>query len=262
MIRLITNESELLEYKQDIISLFTRCFKRELTEEFWDWAYISSTSRSPIVSLMLHNEKVVGHYAVIAFDLYAKKGKKTKTALSITTMIDKDFRQQDGGIFALANSVYDYLEKDGVEFVFAYPNEMSSSVFRLFLDWKIDSTSRLITAKGSELNNGLLANICKDRKYFFDIKDNDFLAWRLNKPGSKYYERSNSIVKEYNGSVDLLYFDKNCILDSDVEYNLLVGCGEVEKNRGAKYDFGVKRLTNTNVNPCDIASMMILSDVF
>ena len=68
MIRLITNESELLEYKQDIISLFTRCFKRELTEEFWDWAYISSTSRSPIVSLMLHNEKVVGHYAVIAFD--------------------------------------------------------------------------------------------------------------------------------------------------------------------------------------------------
>jgi hypothetical protein len=262
LIHLITNESDLLEYKQGIISLFKKCFNRELTENIWHWAYTSGPSRSPVVSLMIHNKKVVGHYAVIAFDLLSTNSEKAKTALSITTMMDENFRKVDGGIFALANSVYDYLENDGVDFIFAYPNEMSSPIFRLFLNWKIDSTSRLIKAKGSELNNELLPSILKDKKYFFNIKDNDFLKWRLNKPGFKYYKKSNSIIKKYNNNVDLLYFDKNCILDSDVEYNLIVGCNAVENNRGVKYDFGVKRFANTNVNPSDIASMMILSDIF
>jgi hypothetical protein len=262
MIHLITKKSELLRYKQDILLLFEKCFKKKLTGELWDWAYIFGISRDPVVSLMISNGKVVGHYAVIAFDLCAENGRKTKIALSMTTMIDERYRQQDGGVLALANSVYDYLQKDGVEFVFAYPNQISSPVFKLFLGWKIDNTSRLISATGKELNDSLLRNVYKDKEYIADARGNDFISWRLNKPGCNYHEKNSVIFKEYDFGIDLLYFDEDSVLDDDKEYNLVVGCGAVKKNRGARYDFGVKKLVNKDVDPCDIASMMILSDVF
>ena len=70
--KLITSKSELLKYQDDIAELFYDSFKEKLDVELWKWAYIDNICGDPIVSLYFHNEKLVGHYAIIPMKLKYK----------------------------------------------------------------------------------------------------------------------------------------------------------------------------------------------
>ena len=96
---------------------------------------------------------------------------------------------------------------------------------------------------------------------FVDIKDS-FLDWRLKKPGYKYFKKDGAILKQHSSGIDLIYFDEDTILDDNIDFNLIIGNGLLDKNLGSQYHFGVKPLLNKNIMPADVTNMMILSDIF
>ncbi len=103
----IESVSQLNAYYPQIEALFAESFGKALDKSLWQWAYMDNPFGSPLVSLACYEKKVIGHYAVIPFNLTQNRNQLTVPGyLSMTTMVAADFRSL--GLFRiLANRVYD-----------------------------------------------------------------------------------------------------------------------------------------------------------
>jgi len=74
-----------------ILKLFQLVFKKEMTQEFWEWRFKNNPFTEDVfIYLMWDGSNLIGHYAVSPVELKIK-GEIIKTALSMTTMTHPDY---------------------------------------------------------------------------------------------------------------------------------------------------------------------------
>lgn len=265
---IIKEKSELLGHKKEIINLFREAYEQELSSDIWDWAYINNPFGNPYVALAFDDE-LVAHYAVIPYPLMDKSGAKIKSFLSMTTMVAKTHRKH--GLFTkLASLTYSELKKDGADFVMGFPNKMSAPGFRKRLNWEVLEPDFVISLTRNELEELISLDSfarCEESSHIFaNLSDSELRDWRLSKPGFKYSWHNGIAYKEYNGQIDVIFYEsvrdlKNLPLAS--AYNILLP-SDIVINKGTisfNYMFGGLSL-NKDFDPNRVCRQMCISDVF
>ena len=97
------------------------------------------------------------------------------------------------------------------------------------------------------------------------IDDEEFLSWRLAKPGQHYEKLGNTIVKKYQDSYDIVYLGKNFPeeLRDDKLYNLLVDADitDLTNDKVFHYQYGY-RWFNHKFSNIPFKKDLLISDVF
>jgi hypothetical protein len=263
---LVKKKSELIKYQHDVLRLFEKCFNKELDADCWQWAYLRNPIGDPIVSLCFNeSRKLIGHYAIIPY-LLEKGSELIKVGLSMTTMVDRNYR--NFGVFIKqAKSVYEIASNENYKMLIAFPNKNAAPVFKTFLGWKLDTPWYITEVSKVDLScNFDLQEYLQNRDtYEFAKSSTEFLKWRLSKPNCKYDQKSTVILKEFGKNKDIVYMEKGFENDLLVgqKYNFLVD-GKWEKlisEDAITYQFGYK-LFDKRLEPIDFKKDLILSDVF
>lgn len=257
---LINDKNELLKYKDQIFELFLRCFKKDLDQEIWEWAYINNPNGNPIVSLYFDDKKLVGHYAFIPVSLIYKQ-KTLNAVLSMTTMIEFKYRKY--GVFqSQAEEVNEKAMELGYKLVYGFPNKQAAPGLKKRLGWTLEEDLYVANFSYDELQK------IEKKSYLnaisFNTQDKENIEWRLSKPNQNYFKKNNNILKEFEGNFDIVFngFDFSN-LDRDKKYNLLLD-HSLDKHLDKKefdYIFGY-RLFDTSLEGVDFKKDLLMSDVF
>ncbi len=108
--------------QQQIMSLFARVFEKNMTPEMFQRKYLNTSRGYSYHSLMLNEGTIAGALNAIPVR-YKYFQKETTLCLSVDTMIDKCHR---GGynLMKLTKILHEGLIKDGIPFIFGFPNEL------------------------------------------------------------------------------------------------------------------------------------------
>ena len=262
---LINSKDNLKPHKDSILELFSACFGKELDPSVWDWAYLDNPMGNPIVSLCHADGKLVGHYAVIPFDL-AYEGEKLPACLSMTTMVDTACRKY-GLFIELAQQVYDVAQSLGYKIVFGFPNAKSTPGFRKRLAWELGEADYVANVTMKQLSGSaeFLASLADTTLIRPCIADVEFVRWRLSKPGQKYENYFPLIIKEFSNQKDIVYIDTapDESNDNAQKYNILLDSRVDSLNAYSvfSYQFGYKVL-DSQYSGLKFKKDMLLSDVF
>jgi len=256
--KLITDKNELLLYKQDIIELFEICFNAALDINLWNWAYIDNVCGNPVVSLVYHGNRLVGHYAIVPIRLQYG-GKIIQSGLSMTTMVDAAYRRH-GLFIQQANEVYDKAKELGYLLVYGFPNLKSAPGFKKRLNWIVNDESCVVKIKGEYIKN---KEKNMDNKICFNCRDEQLLEWRLSKPGQKYIRKGNLILKKFKKNYDIVFHQNDFQgIKHDSYYNMFVeDKKKCKQYKSFDYAFGYK-IINENLADADFKIDLIMSDVF
>jgi len=81
------------------------------------------------------DNQIVGAYNVIPY-LYRYFGKEVLFGLSVDTMIDKEYSRRPFSLYEMATLVYEAMIRDGVTFVFGFPNDTAYKPVKRLLQWR------------------------------------------------------------------------------------------------------------------------------
>lgn len=257
---MINDKNELVKYKEQIFDLFENSFGSQIDEKLWQWAYIDNPNGKPIVSLYFDRKKLVGHYAVIPIK-FIHNQKNVNAVLSMTTMVNSSYRKY--GIFIeQANEVYTVASKLGYKFVCGFPNKKSAPGFKKRLEWQLEEDLYVAKFNYDELQE--IETKTYRNAISFNTQDKNNLEWRLKKPNQNYFKKNNNILKEFEGSYDIVFNGVDFSnLDKDKSYNLLLD-HKLDKHLDKKqfdYIFGY-RLFDTTLEGIEFKKDLIMSDVF
>lgn len=264
-IRTIKKKQELLSYRKDIETLSRECFGDRVSSDLWCWAYIDNPNGEPLVSLCYEADRLVGHYAVIPMPVSICDS-QLNSYLSMTTMVANDYRKY--GLFTkLAEANYKEAFEEGIDFIFGFPNAMSTPGFRKRLKWNLPSADYIASISKAELVNSSVAStlILKNR-FRLNLRDEKIRKWRLSKPDTDYVCKEGLVYKQFGGSIDLIYFDSLDALNrlpDDQRLNILLSCDVVDflENKIMDYQFGGISITR-EFQPELFSKQMCMSDVF
>ena len=125
-----------VDQKQNICKLFENVFEKRMILQDFDKKFLNNSLGYSYHSLMLNeNDEIVGCYSCIPYE-YNYFGKQVLFGLSVDTMIKEEYRGSPFTLKKLANAVYDEMKKDGVSFVFGFPNDNVYLVRKKILKWK------------------------------------------------------------------------------------------------------------------------------
>lgn len=245
----INKSSLLLDYKEQISSLFERCFLRKFDFELWHWLYFSNPIDNPIVSLAFLDQKLVGHYGFIP-----TKFNQFRSYTSITLMVDPNI--QNPWIFlGMMNSALELLQKKA-DLLIAFPNRNSFPLFVKMLKWQLIQTFIAQVEKYTFPQD--------ESQIFLDINDVDFLKWRLSKPNTDYFFQNELILKSYqNNEIDVVFSNTSASLyPSNQQYNILTSDLALIEKKIIDYPF-VYKILNPCIDPSiTIKPDLLMSDVF
>ena len=108
--------------KSQICSLFEDVFGEVKSLEQFENEFGRSTLGYSYHGLMMDHNRVVGAYTSIPFR-YKYFGQDRLFALSVDTMVMKDYRGKPSNLQAMCSLVYNALKEDNISFVFGFPNE-------------------------------------------------------------------------------------------------------------------------------------------
>lgn len=262
---MLNQKSELLSYREAILGLFHACFGKGLDQATWDWAYLDNPMGEPIVSLCFDENRLVGHYALIPYDLI-HGGCKLRAYLSMTTMVDAQYRKC--GLFVdQAQRVFAKAREAGAEIVFGFPNAKSAPGFRKRLGWTLDTPDFVanVTVKELATSSRFQETLLDPTLVRIAKNDSAFLEWRLAKPQQKYQNSGTLILKSYQDQIDIVFCDR--IEDEDFDalskVNILIDArvDDLKPHSVFEYQFGYLPLTENAVG-LKFKKDLILSDVF
>lgn len=262
---MIDNFDILTPYKESILELFNNCFEKKLNPAFWDWAYQNNPMGSPIVSLCHCDDKLVGHYAVIPYNL-TYKNLILPACLSMTTMVHSSCRKY--GLFVeQATQVYERAHALGYGVVFGFPNEKSTPGFRKRLDWMLDEPDYVAYVTLAQLadSSELRALLDDTSLVSLDFGNHSFMEWRLAKPSHKYRTCHSFVIKDFNSQEDIVALN-NLSFDGHAEserYNILLDAGvtDLRSYEVFPYQFGYRALDD-RYQGIKFKKNMLMSDVF
>jgi hypothetical protein len=103
--------------------LFFSVFAREMSESTFERRFTRSSTGYSYHGLMLHDDEVVGSFTAIPYR-YRCFGAERTFALSVDTMISKQHRGNKTSLVTMAQLAYEAMIKDGIEFIYGFPNEL------------------------------------------------------------------------------------------------------------------------------------------
>jgi hypothetical protein len=120
---------------QALARLFRAAFSHDLDPGWWAWRFLDGPGEQPgIVRVTLANNKPVAHYGVARVAL-SVDGTEYLSGLSGTSMTAPEMRGR--GLFtSLGNHTYDFLQRDGWQAVWGFPNAAIHSLRVRQLGWK------------------------------------------------------------------------------------------------------------------------------
>ncbi len=199
------------DYKQgdeiEILNLFKKVFKKDLSIEYWNWRFRDNLTNQTLIKLAWDEDKLVSHYAVCPIPMLTN-GNNFNGALSMTTMTDPNYNGI--GLFPqLANQLFSELPNKKIELVYGFPNRNSHYAFIKKLNWENIcsifqfSISNTGSFKGiydvhsiENISEAHLENTIKNSKELSINRNIDFYNWRYkNNPINTYHyaeiERNN-----------------------------------------------------------------------
>lgn len=261
---LLDQKEDLLLYRAAILELFLDCFGVDLDPTIWEWAYIKNPMGNPLVSLCFDDGRLIGHYAVIPYNLLHQE-RTLRACLSMTTMVAAAYRKY--GLFTeQALQVYEKAREVGVDVVFGFPNHNSTPGFRKRLGWVLDEPDFVATLTVQDLaSSGFRASLSDPDLARFDRSDFGALQWRLAKPNQEYRDFGHMITKTYQEQEDIVYcedLNEECKNDKR-RFNVLVDAkfSELKVHSIFEYQFGYRPLVDS-ANGLKFKKDLILSDVF
>ena len=119
----------------EICELFQAVFLKTMSPTDFFIKFTKNAKGYSYHSILLNNEnEIVGCYSSIPYE-YNYFGNKLLFGLSVDTMIKEEYR---GSLFTfkkMAQNVYEKMNKDGVSFVFGFPNDNVYQVRKKMLKW-------------------------------------------------------------------------------------------------------------------------------
>ncbi|MBN1796877.1 MAG: GNAT family N-acetyltransferase [Sedimentisphaerales bacterium] len=111
------------EQRNQIRQLFYRVFESEMSEATFERRFMYAPKGYSYHGLMLSDDEIVGSFSAIPYR-YLCFGKERLFALSVDTMIAPEHRGGKANLIAMANLAYEGMVKDGIEFIYGFPNEL------------------------------------------------------------------------------------------------------------------------------------------
>lgn len=126
---IVRKTTELTNVEQKgILCLFNDIFHEHRTHEEFLNQYLNNVLGFSYHSIILDNGEIVGATAFVP-NFYIVKGERALFAVSIDTMIRKSHRGIEN-FFDLINNAFILMKKEGVDFVFGFPNDASHPIFK------------------------------------------------------------------------------------------------------------------------------------
>ena len=136
MTYIIKKTNDLLEdEKLQICELFYDVFDNKKSVDDFSKQFLGTITGYSYHGLMIENDKIVGCYSAMPFE-YNFYSKKYIFALSVDTMIMKEYRGNPFSLKKMANLVYKSLTVDGIPFVFGFPNDNVYLIRKKILKWQ------------------------------------------------------------------------------------------------------------------------------
>lgn len=263
----INNKKALIENKEEIGQLFLDSFGKPLSLDQWRWFYIDNPIGEPYASLYYEKGKLLGHYAVLP-TLLKFQGKPFVAYRSMTTMVHPDGRGK--GLFTeLAKRVYSMLETGGASMVYGFPNANSAPGFIRNLNWTLLTPDRVFDFSGNEIldNLNLQKTLLERTDIEWDSLNEEQANWRYSMPGAKVKRKPGLIIKEYQGTLNILHINPEGIgeIEQDQQYRVLLSHKYINtfpyKSPIFEYQFGF-RLFDDRYRGTDFRREFVMSDVF
>ena len=121
--------------KSQIVELFFRVFGRRMSHEDFNRKYLRTPLGYSYHGLMIVDGVVTGAYNVIPYR-YSYFGEEIVFGLSVDTMVAKEYRGGPFNVGRMAALVYEAAQKDGIPFVFGFPNDEAYEFTRKVLKWR------------------------------------------------------------------------------------------------------------------------------
>lgn len=116
-----------------IRDLFRSVFDREMSLSHWTWRYAHGPAGAATIVLAWDGPSLVGHYALVPVLLQAQ-GRRIRSGHAVDIMTHPDYRSM--GVFPrLGRTAHELARKDGIEFVWGFPNRDSHRGFIEVLGW-------------------------------------------------------------------------------------------------------------------------------
>lgn len=125
---LVKKTSELTDQdKVEIIAVFNEVFDKNRTVQEFDNQFYNNPIGYSYHSLMVENGKIVGCDSFIP-SYYMLLSEKRMFANSVDTMVKKKYRDFFN-FYEMVNAATDFMKKDGVDFVYGFPNDNSYPIY-------------------------------------------------------------------------------------------------------------------------------------
>jgi len=265
---LIESKEELSTYFLGISELFAETFGKPLDKELWEWAYLNNPFGEPKVAIAMHNNVVIGHYAVIPMNL-ENKDKELSGFLAMTTMVSAKFRK-----FALfkqlAEMVYERIQcLDYPVIVFGFPNNSAVPGLKKRLGWTILEDYKVVTVEPKQIPDVvvLIENILDENLFTLNMEKEHIKRWRTSKPNQTWSYANKVGTKKIGQNLDLMHIsDVNQLnlLSQDKPINMILPINESSNLNDLQVSFPYRfgyRIFNFNNKP-NIFVQMSMSDIF
>jgi hypothetical protein len=136
-ISLLTTVEEARAVYGEVAALFQRCFQRELDHERWAQYYFHNPYGAPLVTLARNQAgELIGHSGMIAQQLVDRHGVTYPYCLSISLMIDPQYREGFATFYTLFGAATQAAQERQVPFLLAFPNANSFLLLRHGFGWR------------------------------------------------------------------------------------------------------------------------------
>jgi len=194
--------NQLLESEREqMCSLFLRVFTKNMTMDAFDRKFLCTPRGYSYHGLMLHEETVVGALSAVPAR-YRFFGEERMFCLSVDTMIAPEHRG-GGHMLTMANLLHQGLVRDGVPFIFGFPNERFYPIQKRFLryedigelDYYVLPLSIGAVVRKLRPFNGLSRSLCKWALRFSRVPRASHIRCNIGKVADAQFERHR-----YDGS--------------------------------------------------------------
>jgi hypothetical protein len=119
---------------KQFLDLFAQVFGRDMSLDQFQRKYLCTPLGYSYHGFMLVDGKVVGACNFIPY-VYNCFGVQRLLALSVDTMISKEYRGGPFNLLNMVNQVYQGIKRDSIGFVFGFPNENAYEYTKRVLKW-------------------------------------------------------------------------------------------------------------------------------
>lgn len=130
----LLKSNNFLSYIPGIIELFRLCFTAPISDGVLKWRYAENPYKDLNAVIALDGNKIVGFIGTISNEVYYY-GSKIKAAMFTNMMTNPNY--SGCGIFTnMLNMLENELAKEGYEFIYSLPNNLSNHILIDRLYWK------------------------------------------------------------------------------------------------------------------------------